>query len=182
MFEETAMYQAGRTVVSKKLMPHVNIEHVSLTPKDNNEHFISHNYSDVQENMTVKDFKDKISVSLAGRAAQIKHFGDIEGMDSGASNDLQQATRDAYVAIAHYGMDKEVGYFNINGVTDAKLNSKSTEHYHTKIDAALEKWMLEGEKSVTGLVDEHWDMILHLSKLLLEKEIIYADELDEILS
>lgn len=185
MFEETAIYEAGRAVISKVLMPQVNIEHVSLTPKDNHEHFISHNYSDVQENMTVKDFRNKICVSLAGRAAQIKNFGEIEGLDSGASNDLQQATRDAYVAIAHYGMDKEVGYINLNGVMDAQKKSKSskdTEHYHEKIDAALERWMLEGETSVTDLVNKHWKTIESLSKLLLEKEIIYADELNKILT
>jgi cell division protease FtsH len=106
-------------------------------------------------------------------------------MDSGASNDLQQATRDAYVAIAHYGMDKEVGYININGVLDANkstIYSKDTQHYHKRIDTALERWMLEGEKSVLRLVDEHWSTIANLSKLLLEKEIIYEDELDEILT
>jgi len=185
MFEETAIYEAGRAVISKVLMPHVHIEHVSLTPKDNNEHFVSHNYNDVQENMTVKDFKDKISVSLAGRTAQIKRFGEIKGMDTGASNDLQQATRDAYAAIAHYGMDKTVRYININGVTDAQGNtitSNDTQHYHEKIDTALEQWMLEGEKIVTDLVNKHWATIENLSKLLLEKEIIYADELDKILS
>ncbi len=185
MFEETAVYEAGRAVISKVLMPHIHIEHVSITPKDNNEHFISHNYSDMQENMTVKDFKDKISVSLAGRAAQIREFGEIEGMDSGASNDLQQATRDAYVAIAHYGMDKEVGYININGVIDAQQKSvanKDTEHYHEQIDAALERWMSEGEQRVTDLVNKHWGTIEKLSKILLQKEIIYADELDEIVA
>ncbi len=185
MFEETAVYEAGRAVISKILMPHIHIEHVSITPKDNNEHFISHNYSDMQENMTVKDFKDKISVSLAGRAAQIRQFGEIEGMDSGASNDLQQATRDAYVAIAHYGMDKEVGYININGVMDAQQKSvgnKDTEHYHEQIDAALERWMTEGQQRVVDLVDEHWSTIERLSKILLQKEIIYADELDEIVA
>ena len=185
MFEETAVYEAGRAVISKILMPQINIEHVSLTPKDNNEHFTSHNYSDVQENMTVKDFRNKICVSLAGRAAQIKSFGEVEGLDSGASNDLQQATRDAYVAIAHYGMDQEVGYINLNGVIDAQKKSKSskeTEHYHEKIDAALERWMLEGEKSVTDLVNKHWKTIESLSKLLLEKEIIYSDELNKILT
>ena len=185
MFEETAVYEASRAVISKILMPQINIEHVSLTPKDNNEHFTSHNYSDVQENMTVKDFRNKICVSLAGRAAQIKSFGEVEGLDSGASNDLQQATRDAYVAIAHYGMDQEVGYINLNGVIDAQKKSKSskeTEHYHEKIDAALERWMLEGEKSVTDLVNKHWKTIESLSKLLLEKEIIYSDELNKILT
>jgi len=185
MFEETAIYEAGRTVISKVLMPHIHIEHVSLTPKDNNEHFVSHNYNDVQENMTVKDFKDKICVSLAGRTAQVKHFGNIKGMDTGASNDLQQATRDAYKAIAHYGMDKEVGYININGVMDANVNSNSsqeTKHFHGKIETALEQWMLEGEKTVSDLVNTHWDIIEGLSRLLLEKEIIYAEELDAILA
>ena len=133
----------------------------------------------------LKDFKDRISVSLAGRTAQIKEFGLIDGMNTGASNDLQQATHDAYSAIAHYGMDKEVGYININGVIDAKentLSNQDTEHYHSKIDTALERWMLEGEKNVTELVNKHWSTIKSLSKLLLEKEIIYEDELDAILA
>ena len=185
MFEEIATYEAGRAVISKVLMPHVHIEHISLTPRDNNEHFIADDYNDVQNNMTVKDFKDRICVSLAGRTAQIKEFGFIDGMNTGASNDLQQATRDAYAAIAHYGMDKEVGYININGVMDAKVNVSSTldtEHYHAKIDMALERWMQEGESSARELVNTHWKTIESLSKLLLEKEIIYEDELDEILA
>jgi cell division protease FtsH len=145
---------------------------------------VSENYSNIQDNMTIKDFKNKICVSLAGRTAQIKLFGDIDGLDTGASNDLQQATRDAYAAIAHYGMDKEVGYININGVVDAKERSssgKETKHYHEKIDAALEKWMIEGQKSTVDLVNQHWNTIQELSKLLFEKEIIYSDELDELL-
>jgi cell division protease FtsH len=106
-------------------------------------------------------------------------------MDSGASNDLQQATRDAYVAIAHYGMDKEVGYININGVIDAQRKSaanQDTEHYYEKIDAALERWMSEGQQRVTDLVNEHWSTIEKLSNILLQKEIIYADELDKIVA
>ena len=77
MFEETANNEDGHAVISKTWMPQVNIEHLSLTPKENKEHVISNKYSDVQENMTVKDFKDKISVSLAGKAAQMKQFVDI---------------------------------------------------------------------------------------------------------
>jgi cell division protease FtsH len=185
LFEETAIYEAGRAVVSKVLMPHVEIEHVSLTPRENNEHFVSHTYEDVQDNMTVKDFKDRICVSLAGRLAQMKKFGDVDGMDSGASNDLQQATRDAYTAIAHHGMDKEVGYINMNGVRDAKKNSlysNDTEHYYEKIDTALERWMLEGEKKSMELVDRHWESIERLATLLLEEEIVYKERLDEVLT
>ena len=180
MFEETAVYEAGRALISKLLMPHVQIEYVSLTPRDNNERFVSHNYSDVEDNMTVKDFKDKICVSLAGRTAQIEAFGEVDGMDTGASNDLQQATRDAYAAIAHYGMDESVGYININGVMDAQANAaanRDTKHYHQKIDAALERWMIEGQKKTKELVKKEWSTIEKLSKLLLEQEIIYEEEL-----
>jgi ATP-dependent Zn protease len=184
MFEETAVYEAGRGLVSKLLMPHVHLEHISLTPRDNNERFVSHNYSDVEDNMTVKDFKDKICVSLAGRTAQIKAFGKIDGIDTGASNDLQQATRDAYAAIAHYGMDEEVGYININGVMDAQGNAvanRDTKHFHAKIDTALERWILEGQKKIENLVDAHWSAIDALSKTLLEKEIMYEEELNAFL-
>jgi len=183
MFEETAIYEAGRAAVSKILLPHIHIDHISLTPEANNEHFISHDYEDVQDNMTVKDFKDRICVSLAGRTAQMKKFGDIDGMDTGASNDLQQATRDAYAAIAHYGMDKEVGFVNINGIMDASSKkTEDTQHFHEKIDSALERWIVEGQKSTTDLINEHWDRIEKLSSLLLEKEIIYEEELNEILT
>ena len=184
LFEETAVYEAGRAVVSKVLLPQVNIEHISLTPKANNERFISRNYKDVQDNMTIKDYKDRICVALAGRTAQIKRFGGIEGVDTGASNDLQQATRDAYAAIAYYGMDEEVGYVNIHGITDAKESgpgAKESEHYYEKIDTALKRWMHEGERCTAALVDEHWPLIDRLSMMLMEKEIIYEEELDAVM-
>ena len=182
-FKETAIYESGRVVVSKILMSHVHIEHISLTPKDNNEHFVAHDYSDVQENMTVQDFKNKICISLAGRIAQIKRFGDIKGVDTGASNDIQQATHDAYAAIAKYGMDKEVGYININGVDDAKRTlTRASEHYHESVDIAIKRWISEGEKNASDLIDKHWSLIESLAESLLDKEIIYSEELDEILS
>jgi ATP-dependent Zn protease len=185
MFNETAIYEAGRAVISKTLMPHVSIEHVSLTPKENKEHFIAHDYKDVQDNMTIKDFKDRICVAMAGRIAQIKEFGEIDGLDTGAANDLQQATRDAYRAIAHYGMDKNVGYINLSGVTDAKVETsvtKETKLYQEQIDTALEKWLSEGEKNTLELVNTHWSTIEKLSKVILEKEIVYEEELNEILA
>jgi cell division protease FtsH len=184
MFDETSVYEAGRTVISKILMPHIHIEHVSLTPKDNNEHFIAHNYDDIEDNMTIKDFKDRICVALAGRTAQIKKFGDIDGLDTGAKNDLQQATRDAYCAIAHYGMDKDVGYINLNGVGDAKvknIKNKDTKHFHSQIDTALKNWLNEAQKVTEQLVEKNWSKIDKLSQELLKAEIIYEEELNKLI-
>jgi ATP-dependent Zn protease len=71
---------------------------------------------------------------------------------------------------------------NINGVIDANDNLNDTKHYHDKINSALEKWMLEGEENTLNLVNEHWGKIEKLSDLLLEKEIIYEEELTQILA
>jgi ATP-dependent Zn protease len=184
MYEEIALYEAAKSVISKVLMPHINIEYISLTPKDNKENFVAHNYDDIQDNMTIKDFKDRMCVALAGRTAQIKKFGEIDGLDTGATNDLQQATRDAYKAIAHYGMDREVGFININGVGDAKRDSiaqKDTKHYHKKIDMALEKWMHEAQINTEKLVDDNWNLIVKLADVVFKEEIIYEDEINKII-
>jgi len=182
MFEEISVYEAARTVISNVLMPHITIEHVSLTPRDNHEHFVSNDYNDIEDNMTVEDFRNRISVSLAGRIAQIKKFGEVEGLDSGAANDLQQATRDAYIAIAHYGMDQEVGFVNIAGIRDvSSMKTQEIKHYYDKINSALERWMQEAKLDTVAVVNENWERIERLSKELLDKEILYEDELMGIL-
>lgn len=50
------------------------------------------------------------------------------------------------------------------------------------LDMALKRWISEGEKSASDLIDKNWSIIEDLATTLLDKEIIYAEELDEILS
>jgi len=183
MFAKRAIREASHAVVSKVLMPNVSIKHIAVAPRNNAKDFVANSHDDSQNNMTSVDIKNRICVSLSGRIAQIKQYGETVGMDIEASADLQQATKDAYRAIAYYGMDKEVGYININGVINAQDQSKdalNTQHYHEKIDAALERWMAESEKNTIALVDKHWGQIEALATTLLDKEIMYSEELNNI--
>jgi ATP-dependent metalloprotease FtsH len=183
MLAETAIHEAGHAILSRILMPHIKIEQITVTPRGNALGFVSYNYEDAQSNMNIKDFKNRICVSLAGREAQIKKYGNISGMDTGASNDLMQATKDAYIAIAHFGMDEEVGYINIDGIINAQQISTGitdTKHYHDKIDLALARWMDESTQNTKALVDEHWDKIEKLAEKLLEQEVVYENEIDGI--
>jgi ATP-dependent metalloprotease FtsH len=183
MLAETAIHEAGHAILSRVLMPHIKIEQITVTPRGNALGFVSYNYEDAQSNMTIKDFKNRICVSLAGREAQIKKYGNIDGMDTGASNDLMQATKDAYIAIAHFGMDEDVGYINIDGIINAQQRTTGitdTKHYHDKIDLALSRWMDQSTQSTKALVDEHWDKIEKLAQRLLEQEVVYEDEIESI--
>ncbi len=182
-FEKTAIREAGQAVISKRLIPQMKIKQITARPRNNKNSFIVSNYDNTYSNMTVEDMKNRICISLAGRVVQMKKYGLVDGIDMDASSDLQQASKDAYKAIAHYGMDKEVSYVNLH--SDADDIKSTTEHTaanptqynHKKIDDVLERWMTEAEEKTKQLVNENWKKIEDLSVKLLQKEIMYDDEL-----
>jgi len=180
VFEKTAIREAAHTIISKVLMPHVEITQIAVTPRMNDKGFVSNNHKDLKKNMTLEDIKNRICVSLAGRIAQIKKYGTVNGTDVEASPDLQYATNDAYMAISHYGMDKEVKFTQINNTTTKKgqgADTTNTQKSHKKIDDVLDRWMYEGEETTVRLVDKYWDRIEKLSDELLNKEIMYEEDL-----
>jgi len=158
VFEKTAVREAAHTVISKVLMPHIQIKQITVTPRNNTLGFVANHHDDLEQNITLGDIKNRICISLSGKMAQMKKYGTLAGMDMEASPDFQHATKDAYNAIAYYGMDTEVGYINIKGVMYAQKQieeSINVQHNHEKIDAALERWMNEGEAETIKLVDTH---------------------------
>lgn len=183
VFEKTAIREAAHTIISKQLMPHIYIKQISVTPRNNTLGFVANNHDKLEINMTAEDIKNRLCISLAGRIAQMKKYGSMVGMDMEASPDIQHATKDAYNAIAYYGMDKEVGYINIEGVMDAQKQTEESinvQHNHEKIDEALERWMNESEAETIKLVDKYWDKIENLADTLLSKEIMYEKDLNNL--
>ncbi|MEA2047639.1 MAG: AAA family ATPase [Campylobacterota bacterium] len=181
IFEKNAIREAAHTIISKALMPHVQIRQIAVSPRNTTHGFVATNHEELQNNMSIEDIKNRICISLSGRIALMTKYGNLAGMDMDASPDLQHATKDAYKAIAYYGMDSEVGYINIEGVMDAQKNTEekiNVRHNHEKIDEALERWMDEAQQDTKVLVNDHWDKIEQLATTLLDKEILYEEELD----
>jgi cell division protease FtsH len=164
-------------------MPHIKIKQIALTPRNDKNGFIANNYEEGESNLTIEDIQNRMCVSLAGRIAQIKKYGSIEGLDMQGSADLQHAIHDAYMAITHYGMDTEVRYVNMKGHTTAQQHThtpNNTQQSTKKIDDALERWMTQSEQKTIKLVEAHWEKIEVLSLRLLDKEILYEDDLEGI--
>ena len=177
VFQKISIREASHTIISKVLMPDVTVKQISVTPRNNKNGFISNNFDDLQTNMTIEDIQNRICVSLAGRIAQIKKYGSIVGMDMEGSPDLQHAINDAYMAVAHYGMDKDVRYFNTKSKNQKTSNIDDMQHSDKKVDDAVERWMTEAEEKTIKLVDDNWDKIEQLSVILLDREIMYEEEL-----
>jgi len=171
----TAYHEAGHAVLSILLLPHIKIEQVTISPRSKMLGFVSYNAEDELSNITKEQLFYDVCVLLAGRAAKVKKVGS-ERMDSGAINDLSQASLQVYAAITTLGMDKELGYINLDAISN--LDNYFLEQ---QIEKRFLHWIDVVKKETEKLVDAHWDKIEGLALKLIEQEIVEYDELSKII-
>jgi len=171
----TAYHEAGHAVLSAFLLPHIKIEQVTISPRSKMLGFVSYNAEDELSNITKEQLFFDVCVLLAGRVAKVKKAGS-EHMDSGAINDLSQASIQVYAAITTIGMDKELGYINLDAI--ANLDNYFLEQ---QVEKRFLHWMDVAKSETEKLVNEHWDKIETLALKLIEQEIVEYDELSKII-
>ena len=171
----TAYHEASHAVLSSLLLPHIKIEQVTIAPRSKMLGFVSYNAEDELSNVTKEELFNDVCVLLAGRVAKIKKVGS-EHMDSGAVNDLSQASLQVYAAITNLGMDKELGFINIDSI--AVLDNYFLSQH---IEKRFLHWMDVAKEHTIKLVDEHWSIIEALALKLIEQELVESDELSKII-
>ncbi len=172
----TAYHEAGHAVLSSLLLPDIKIEQVTITPRLQSLGFISYSTEDFAGNVSREEVFNNICVLLAGRMAEVREFGD-KGIDSGAANDLEEATRHAYMAIANMGMDEELGPIHF----DTLAQNVSKQFFRQKIEKALSLWIGDATVKAEKLVARHWEKIEKLAAVLIKKEIVDGAELEIIM-
>ncbi len=129
---------------------------------------------------TKEQMLDEMSAILGGRASEMMNFGKVS---TGALNDLERVTKMAYAMVAYYGMSDEVGnlsYYDSTGQSDMSLTKPYSENTAEKIDAEV-KAMVEGAYTrALRTLEEHRDGLTRLAELLLEREVIFAEDLEKI--
>ena len=171
----TAYHEAGHAVLSVLLLPHIKIEQVTISPRSKMLGFVSYNAEDQVSNITKEQLFFDVCVLLAGRVAKVKKAGS-EHMDSGAINDLSQASLQVYAAITTLGMDKKLGYINLDAI--ASLDNYFLEQ---QVEKRFLFWMDIAKKETEKLVEKHWNKIETLALKLIEQEIVEYDELSKII-
>ena len=167
----TAYHEAAHAVLSVLLLPHIKIEQVTIAPRSKMLGFVSYNDEDQLSNISKKELFYDVCVLLSGRVSRVKKLGS-EYMDSGAANDLSQASLQVYAAITTLGMDKELGYINLN-----MINTLDNYFLEQQIEKRFLHWIDVAQDYAEKLVDEHWDKIETLALKLIEKEIVESAEL-----
>lgn len=133
--------------------------------------------------MTKTELENKIATLTGGRAAEEVVFGDVS---TGASNDIEQATKIARAMITRYGMSKDFDMVALETVTNQYLGGDTSLAASAETAAIIDKQVValvkaQHEKAAQILM-ENRDKLEEISRFLYEKETITGDEFMDILN
>ena len=133
--------------------------------------------------MTKSELENKIATLTGGRAAEEVVFGDVS---TGASNDIEQATKLARAMITRYGMSKDFDMVALETVNNRYLGGDTSLAASAETAAVIDKQVValvkaQHEKAAQILM-ENRDKLEEISHFLYEKETITGDEFMEILN
>ncbi|WP_303026465.1 ATP-dependent zinc metalloprotease FtsH [Anaerotignum lactatifermentans] len=132
--------------------------------------------------MNKEEAFNKIATLTGGRVAEEIQFHSIT---TGASNDIEQATRMARAMITRYGMSDEFGMVALETINNQYLGGDTTlacsNETATRIDAAVIAMVKEAHDKAYQIISSHKDKLDEISAYLLEKETITGEEFMEIL-
>jgi len=128
---------------------------------------------------TYQQMQDEMCATLGGRAAEELFLGTIS---TGASNDLEKVTKQAYAMVVYYGMSERlpnVNYYDATGQDWGFHKPYSDETAHL-IDNEVKRIINEQYERAKNLLTEHQEKHHALTDVLLDREVIYADDLEKI--
>jgi len=123
---------------------------------------------------------DEMCATLGGRAAEKITFDKIS---TGALNDLEKVTRQAKAIVTVYGLNDKIGnitYYDSSGQTDYSFNNPYSEKTAQVIDHEISSIVEEQYQRAIGILTKHKKELTVLAELLMEKEVIFEDDLRRI--
>jgi len=138
-------------------------------------------YLPEERSITTKDqLLDEMCSALGGRAAEELIFGRIS---SGAQNDLEKITKQAYAMVSYFGMSEKVGnvsFYDSSGQSDYAFTKPYSEKTAELIDEEV-KIIIDGQyQRAKKVLKEHAEGHKKLAELLLEREVIFSEDLEKI--
>lgn len=124
---------------------------------------------------------DEMVSLLGGRAAEEVVFGRVS---TGALNDLERATKQAYAMIVYYGLDKIIGnvsYYDSTGQQEYSLQKPYSEKTAQAIDERVHDLIETCYAQAKQILSEHRAQLDQLAAILLEREVIFTEDVERIL-
>ncbi len=128
---------------------------------------------------TREQLLDELCATLGGRAAEELFLGKIS---TGASNDLEKVTKQAYAMVVYFGMSEKLpnlNYYDSSG-QDWGFTKPYSEDTARMIDIEVQRIINEQYERAKSILKEHADGHKKLAQVLLDREVIYSEDVENI--
>ena len=129
---------------------------------------------------TTEQMLDEMCATLGGRASEDLTFSRIS---TGALNDLERVTKQAYAMISYFGMSSKIGnrsYYDSTGQQEYAFNKPYSEKTAETIDEEVKTLIDAQYARAKSILSTHKKGLKQLAEILLEKEVIFSDDLEKI--
>ncbi len=180
----TAIHESGHALINRLAKEKSPVQEVSIIPRGGAGGYTLSADDDVQYYYREK-LLSRIQMLLGGITAEKLYVGDVS---TGASNDLKRATDIAKRMVSEWGMSSEIGMVYCGGDNEIFLGRAYqermpySENQAAKIDAEVKKIIDMCAKETERILTENKSQLLTMANVLIEKETIYAEEVDMIIS
>ena len=129
---------------------------------------------------TKEQLYHEMVATMGGRAAEQVIFGQIS---TGALSDLEKVTKQAYAMVTYYGLDDVIGnisFYDSTGQQDYSFTKPFSEKTAEVIDKEVSKLAEQAYQEALTILSEHRDGLTQLANKLIEKEVIFGEDLEHI--
>lgn len=174
----TAFHEAGHAIVSSQLETQKDIKEVSIIPRGVAGGYTMYKTNEDKYYISKKEMEEKLIALLGGRAAEKLVLNDIS---TGASNDIEVATQIAKDMIIKYGMSDNLGPISINTDKDPYELQLLGEKFGDAIGAEVKIMLDTAYAKAQSILNNNMDKLHAVAQVLIQKEIISAEEFEEII-
>jgi len=129
---------------------------------------------------TYEQMFDEITSAMGGRASEEIIFGKVS---TGALNDLEKVSKQAYAMVVYFGLNKEIGnisFYDSSGQNEYAFQKPYSEKTAETIDQEVRKIVEAAYLRAKEILTENREKLEKLASLLLEREVIFREDLEEI--
>ena len=174
-----AFHEAGHATVSWMLEHAAPLVKVTIVPRGQSlgaAWYLPEERQIVRPNQML----DEMCATLGGRAAEKVIFNEIS---TGALSDLEKVTKQARAMVTVYGLNDKIGnltYYDSSGQSEYNFNKPYSEDTAQLIDKEISIIIEEQYQRAIKLLEDNKDKLTELAEVLLDKEVIFKDNLEEI--
>jgi cell division protease FtsH len=174
-----AVHEAGHATVSWMLEHAAPLVKVTIVPRGQS---LGAAWYLPEERLIVRpeQMKDEMCATMGGRAAEKVVFDKIS---TGALSDLEKVTKQARAMVTIYGLNEKLGnitYYDSSGQSEYNFSKPYSEETALVIDKEINNLIENEYQRAIKILEENKDKLIQLADILIEKEVIFKDDLENI--